>query len=246
VNETLGVLKSHRSIRRYLDVPVADALLDEIIAAAQAAPTSINAQGVSLVVVRDRERRARIAELAGGQPWIAQAPVFIAFVMDYYKTGLAGRNAGRPQQVHESLEGFLAGVLDVGIAMGNAMAAAESLGLGIVPIGGIRAHPREMIALLELPEWTFPVAGLVVGHPADRSRQKPRMDVRAFCHEETYRRDALPPRLEEYDRTMAAYLKEIGRQKEVDWSTATAAFYDRVYFPDVMAAAREQGFKLDK
>lgn len=246
MNETLDVLKSHRSIRRYLDAPVADALIDEIVAAAQAAPTSINAQALSLVVVRDPQRRARIAELAGGQPWIATAPVFIAFVMDYCKTGLAGRKVGKPQQVHESVEGFLAGVLDVGIAMGNAIAAAESLGLGIVPIGGIRANPREMIALLELPAWTFPVAGLVVGHPADRSRMKPRMDVRAFRHEETYHRDGLEALIEDYDRAMAIYLAEVGRQKEVDWSTATAAFYDRVYFPDVMASAREQGFSLDK
>jgi FMN reductase [NAD(P)H] len=196
--------------------------------------------------VRDPERRARIAQLAGGQPWVAKAPVFIAFVMDYYKTGLAGRKVGKPQRVHESLEGFLAGVLDVGIAMGNAIAAAESLGLGIVPIGGIRAHPREMIALLELPQWTFPVAGLVVGHPADRSRRKPRMDVRAFRHEEIYHRAGLEALIDDYDRTMAAYLNEIGRQKEVDWSTATAAFYAGVYFPDVMAAAREQGFELDE
>jgi FMN reductase [NAD(P)H] len=72
------------------------------------------------------------------------------------------------------------------------------------------------------------------------------MDVRAFCHEETYRREGLEALIDAYDRTMAAYLQEIGREKEVDWSTATAAFYDGVYFPDVLASAREQGFELDK
>ena len=72
MNETLRIQQSHRSIRSYKPDPVSDAMLDQIIAAAHRAPTSMNAQEISLIVVRDAERRARIAELAGGQAWIAQ------------------------------------------------------------------------------------------------------------------------------------------------------------------------------
>ena len=246
MNDTVRTLKAHRSIRRYEDALVDEAQLAEIVACAQAAPTSINAQGLSVIVVRDAARRGRIAALAGGQPWVAKAPLFLAFVIDFHKTALAGNKAGRPQRVHESLEGFLTGVLDVGIALGNAMAAAEAMGLGCVPIGGIRAHPREMIALLGLPRLTYPVVGLSIGHPADWSRQKPRMDVGAFRHDETYDAARLPALVDAYDTVMAQYLREVGREGEGSWSTFTARFYADVPFAEVLAAAREQGFGFDR
>lgn len=44
--------------------------------------------------------------------------------------------------------------VDAGLSMQNVITAAESLGLGIVPIGGIRKSPDEIIDLLQLPEYT--------------------------------------------------------------------------------------------
>src|SRR3990167_654218 len=145
MNETLRIQQSHRSIRSYKPDPVSDAMLDQIIAAAHRAPTSMNAQEISLIVVRDAERRARIAELAGGQAWIAQAPVFITIVIDFHKTDLGVRTAGQTQIIHETMEGFGVAAVDAGIALGTLITAAESLGLGIVPIGGIRRNPQDKI-----------------------------------------------------------------------------------------------------
>ncbi len=90
---------------------------------------------------------------------------------DFYKTGIAGEKNDKPQIIHESIEGTMVGTFDCGLAMGGAIVAAESMGLGIVPIGAIRKNPEEMIRLLDLPERTFPVVGLVVGYPADQSAQ---------------------------------------------------------------------------
>lgn len=42
------------------------------------------------------------------------------------------------------------------------MTAARSEGLGIVPIVGIRWTPSDMIELLQLPDHTFPVAGVAM------------------------------------------------------------------------------------
>src|SRR5512146_1445866 len=166
MNETLRVQQSHRSIRSYKPDPVSDEMLDQIIAAAHRAPTSMNAQEISLVVVRDAERRARIAELAGGQAWVEQAPVFIAIIIDFHKTDLGVRKAGKTQIIHESMEGFGVAAVDAGIVLGTLITSAESLGLGVVPIGGIRRNPQGMIDLLELPPLTFPLVGLCIGHIA--------------------------------------------------------------------------------
>ena len=245
MNETLASLNAHRSIRAYTNEPVSEEMLDAIISASQHAPSSINGQGLSVVVVRDAARRKVISDLAGGQPWIAQAPVFLCFIMDFHKTQLACHRKGVEQAVHRSLEGLLAGATDVGIALGSAIAAAESLGLGIVPIGGIRNSPKEMVEVLGLPPLTFPMVGLVLGHPADRAAQKPRLPLATFRHDERYHAEQLPGLIEQYDEEMSRWLQDVGLEREGDWSQKVASLYQHTYFPKVLAVAKAQGFTLE-
>jgi len=157
MNETVRLLQAHHSSRSYKTDPISAENLEAIIECARRAPTSTNSHEISLVVVRNAASLARIAEIAGGQPWIAQAPVFIAVIVDLYKTGLGVEKAGGEQVFQRSLEGILAAVSDAGIAMATLMTAARALGLGVVPIGGIRRDPQAMIDLLRLPPNTFPV-----------------------------------------------------------------------------------------
>lgn len=246
MNETISIMKAHRSDRNYTDEPVNEAMLAEIIRAAQCSPSSINGQQISLVVVRDPARRARIAEIAGGQPWIAQAPVFIAVVIDFYKTYLGAEMAGLKQVIHESLEGFGVGAVDAGIILANLMTAARSLGLGIVPIGGIRRDPQAMIDLLELPPYTFPIVGMCIGHIAQQAPQKPRLPLNSFWHDEIYHRETMGEAIKQYDAVLTGYWKQIGRPEGTAWSTNTAGFYQSVYFPKVKPVAEKQGFLIDK
>ncbi len=246
MNAVLETFEQHRSVRSYRADPVDDQLLEQVIRAGWRAPSSINGQQVSLVVVRDAERRQQIARIAGGQPWIAVAPVFIAIVMDFHKTALGVARAGKQQVIHESLEGLLVGAVDAGIVLGNLMAAAESLGLGVVPIGGIRRDLPAMIELLQLPARTLPVVGLVVGHPADPGHVKPRMSLSGFCHQEVYQPAAVQDAIERYDQDLVAYWQATGRTGGRTWSEGVADFYSQVYAPDVPAAAVSQGFLNDK
>ncbi len=244
MNNTIEKIKDHRSIRQYLDKDVPDELIDEIIKSAQAMPNSINGQQTSIIVVRDKAKREKLAELVGNQPYVAKAPVFLVFVMDFYRTYLAGEKTGFNQVIHEDIEGILAGATDVGIALGASVIAAESLGLGIVPIGGIRQNPEEVIELLGLPEYTFPMVGLVVGYPADESHKKPRVPFESFKHNESYDKKAVEDSIDVYDEKMSKYLKEIGREEqEVNWSVFTSRIYQSVYYPKVKAATIKQGLK---
>lgn len=247
MNETIKLIQNHRSIRSYLDKNISEEVLDQILKSAQSMPTSINGQQTSIIVVRDKDKKAKLAHLAGDQKWIEDSSVFLIFVMDFYKTSLAGEKTGMPQVIHESLEGTLAGTTDTGIAMGAAIIAAESLGIGIVPIGGIRKSPEEVIELLELPNYTYPIAGLALGYPSDNSKQKPRMPFETFKHKEKYNTELLKLSIDKYDTEMESYLKEIGRStQEVNWSTLTSNVYKSVYFPKVHGSAKKQGFKNDK
>lgn len=245
MNETLRTQLAHRSIRSYTDEPVSDAMLDAIIEAAHRAPTSMNAQEISLVVVRDPARRAKLAELTGGQPWIAQAPVFIAIVIDFRKTALGVEKTGKQQLIHESMEGFGVAAVDAGIALGTMITAAESLGLGIVPIGGIRRSPQAVIDLLKLPPLTFPLVGLVIGHPAQAGSQKPRLDIKAYRHDEHFDGSHYTAAIDAYDKQLVEYWHSIGRSDGLPWS-ANLAPYTGIYYPDVRPVAAKQGLLNDK
>ena len=243
--ETIDLLHGHHSDRLFSSDPVSEDVLDAIIKSAYRGPTSINGQHVSVVVVRDPARRARIAYIAGGQAWIEKAPVFITLVVDFQKTRTAVEWVGKRQLIHESLEGFAVGTLDAGIALANLMVSARAHGLGIVPIGGIRKDPQAMIDLLLLPPLTFPVVGLCIGHVEKPAPQKPRLPISTFRHDEVYHPEAIANAIHDYDQEMLAYWQSIGRSDGLPWSANTASFYERIYFPKTAKVARTQGFSFD-
>lgn len=246
MNDTIKLMQAHHSCRSYTEQHVSDAMLDEIIHAAWRGPTSINAQEISLVVVRDASRRARIAEIAGGQPWIAQAPVFITVLIDFNKTRIGVEKAGQKQVIHESMEGFGVAAVDAGITLGNLITAARSQGLGIVPIGGIRRNPQAMIDLLELPPLTFPLVGLCIGHIAADAPQKPRLDISTYRHDERYNAGGYKAAIDSYDETIMEYWQQLGRSDGITWSENLAYNLKQVYFPEVRPVAAKQGLLNDK
>lgn len=246
MNETIKTIQQHRSIRNFLAKEIEDNLIDEIILSAQAMPNSINGQQTSVIVIKSKETKAKIAELTGGQKWIDDAPVFLVFVMDFYKTRLAAEKNGLKQVIQESIEGTMVGTFDAGLNMGGAIISAESLGLGVVPIGGVRKNPEDIIELLGLPEYTYPVAGLALGYPADPSHKKPRLPLSTFRHNENYNTEGLKEAIDQYDSDMENYLLEIGRQQEGNWSKNTSNIYQYIYYPKVYETIKQQGFKNDK
>ena len=58
--------KNRRSVRGFSGESVKDEDLKEILVAAQQAPSSVNGEQISLVVIRDKDKIAKIAEIAGG------------------------------------------------------------------------------------------------------------------------------------------------------------------------------------
>ena len=246
MNKTIETINNHRSIRDFKSDKIDESIINEIIVAAQSMPSSINGQQTSVIVIQDIKTKATIAEYAGGQPWIDKAPLFLLFVTDFYKTNLAAKKNSLTQKIHESIEGTVVGTFDSGLSMGAAIIAAESLGLGIVPIGGIRNNPQGMIDLLNLPDMTFPVAGLAVGYPNTTSRKKPRLPINTFRHDEKYHIENLEKEIDSYDLQMVDYLKEINRSQEVNWSTSVSNTYKQVYFPKVHPVMSKQGFTNNK
>ncbi|CRH37362.1 FMN reductase [NAD(P)H] [Pantoea ananatis] len=246
MSDIINLFTSHKSERSFTDKPVDDAILDRIISTAYRAPTSVNSQQVSLVVTRDAAQRQAISEIAGGQPWIAKAPVFITVVLDMHKSRVAMAAVGKEQVAQDSIESIVSGATDVGIALGSIMAAARAEGLGIVPIGGIRRDPDAMIELLNLPEYTFPVAGVVIGYVDQPAFQKPRLPLQTFRHEESYHTEGLEQQIAAYNAEMVQHWQATGRADGESWSDSVSGYYQHIYFPKVLPALHKQGFGSDK
>ncbi len=174
-NATLAVLHEHRSVRRYLPDPVSDDTLRLLISAAQSAPTSSNLQVWSVVAVRDPDRKARLAALAGDQAHVVRAPLLLVWTADFARLRQLAADHDAPLAGADYLESSYVGFIDAALAAQNAVVAAESLGLGTVYIGALRNHPEAVATELQLPPGVFATFGLVVGHPdpSERAQVKP-------------------------------------------------------------------------
>ncbi|MFZ2709194.1 MAG: nitroreductase family protein, partial [Leptotrichiaceae bacterium] len=159
MNQVIEQMKNRRSVRGFSGESVKDEDLKEILVAAQQAPSSVNGEQISLVVIRDKDKIAKIAEIAGGQPQVAGADIFILVTIDFYRSTYAMKKEGKQNVIPMSAEGILVGAVDGGIMLNALQTAAESFGYGTTAIGGIRRNPDKMVELLELPEGTFPLVG---------------------------------------------------------------------------------------
>ena len=206
-NAVLASLMTHRSVRAYLDTPLAEGTLERLMAVAQSAASSSNLQAWSVIAVRDAERKARLAEWAGGQAHIRQAPLFLAFIADLSRLNRIAQAQGVAHAANDYLEMFLVAVVDAALAAQNVAAAAESMGLGTVYIGALRNQPEKVAQEFGLPPYAFGVFGMCIGHPdpARPASIKPRLAQRAVVHHERYDAAAQSEPIAEYDELFKAF-----------------------------------------
>jgi nitroreductase len=221
-NDVLATLLSHRSVRAYADRALPANTLDLLIAAAQSAPTSSNLQTWSVVAIDDPERKARLSELAGGQAFIRQAPLFLVWLADLSRIQHLADERQLKLEGLEFLETLFLGIIDAALAAQNAVVALESLGLGTVYVGAIRNRPEQVAAELALPPKVFPVFGLCVGYPdpAVPTGIKPRLDRACVLHREQYSPAPHSPAIIRYDVVLTDFQREQG-MAEIGWTGRT-------------------------
>jgi nitroreductase len=223
-NPVIDSLLNHRSVRSYLPNPLPENTVETLVAAAQSAASSSNLQAWSVVAVEDPARKARLAELAGSQRHIVEAPLFLVWLVDFTRLSHVASAHGTRGGALDYTETFLLGAVDTSLAAQNAVVALESLGLGSVYIGGIRNRPAEVAAELDLPPRLFPLFGLTVGKPdPDRPASiKPRLPQEAVLFHETFRwKDEQRAALARYNQRLRAFQRE-QQIEERDWTEIAA------------------------
>lgn len=188
-NETIRQLHERKSVRAFTPEPVSVADERAVLEAACQAPTAGNEQLYSIIVVRDQAKKDALAASCDNQPFIAKAPLVLAFCADVrrWRRGfaLAGADPREP-----GAGDFLLAVEDTMIAAQNAVVAAHSLGLGSCYIGDILENCEEQARILGCPRWVVPVSVLVIGHPAPaqlRRRKPGRFPLEGIVFENEYR-----------------------------------------------------------
>jgi FMN reductase [NAD(P)H] len=140
-----------------------------------------------VVVVRDSERRGKLAGVVGEQPWVRNAPVSLVFCLDFHRVGRWATLSGVTFRGHEAMMSFLIGYADLMCAAQTVTILAEERGLGSVYVGTVIARTRQAVELLELPEGVLPLMVLSLGYPVSRPVNIPKLPREVIAHNERYR-----------------------------------------------------------
>jgi nitroreductase len=218
-NAVLETILNHRSVRAFLPRALPEGALELLIAAAQSASSSSNLQFWSVVAVQEAERKSRLAELAGQQQFIRDAPLLLVWLADLSRLDrIAAERQAQVDGTHY-IEEFIVGVVDAALAAQSALIAAQSLGLGGVYIGAVRNLPERIAEELGLPPHVFAVFGTSIGYPdPDRPTDiKPRLPQSVVLHREQYSTASRNAAIDGYNATMRGFQREQG-MAAIDWT----------------------------
>lgn len=229
MNNVIRLMASHRSIRAYRSDPLPEGTVELLVSAAQSASTSSNLQSYSIIAVQDPKKKELLAEWSGN-PFLVQAPLVLVFCPDLHRLERVTERQGYEFKDRD-MEMFIQAVVDAALAAQNTAVAAESLGLGICYIGGIRNQTAKVAQLLRLPPRTFALFGMTVGYPAKPSQVRHRLPLDVVLHHEEYNDTDLEDGLNRYDAMTAESGVYSGRHVNIDearipklygWSEHTA------------------------
>lgn len=185
-NETLETIASRHSVRVFKDTPISNDLIDQVLSAANLAPSAHNQQSWRFFIITGEKKR-KLAELATEKAAvfprptaallrmaarsIASAPavIGIANTGDLIKHGGELFGLGDPSvaDFFRTME-----IQSSAAAVQNLLLAATSLGLATVWLGILFLIKDEVLALLDEPQGEF-MAVVPIGYP-ERLVQGPR------------------------------------------------------------------------
>ena len=196
--ETLKSILSRRSIRKFLNKPISKELLTLLLAAAQSAPSKSNLQQYSILVIQDQNIKNEIPSLIGNTKWALTAPIFFLYLADIRRNIKITNDRGYDHK-NNNVYTFMNGVIDAALSMQSTICASESLGLGVCPISMIRNIIEEVKVICKLPKGVFPIAGLALGWPDQKSNVSIRLSQDIVIHFDKYDEKDLIQKINKYD-----------------------------------------------
>ncbi len=240
MNAVIDTILNHRTYRDFEpNVVIPNNELDAILACAQQAPSWMNGQHYSIIHIDDVQLREKIVTLQPRNPQIGTCSVFLVFVADLYRAKLASEACDGSFAAVGTPDTVLTMTVDASLAAQNALTVAESLGYGVCPVGGLRLIAPELVDLLDLPPYTFPLFGLCIGKPNVDMRVKPRLPKSAIVHKNRYQTQTLAQQLAQYEQTMLDFNEP---REKLPFRQKISNYYQQSFAPKNTALLRRQGF----
>ncbi len=247
LNSTIETQLAHRTFRSFTDEPVAEDVMATLLDVARHTATSGFYQQCTILRIKDPQIRHRIY-LSSGQPYVGTPQgELLMFVVDLSRAARVREDAEVDLEPLGRTANYQQGVDDVLLAAQNVVVAAESLGLGTCLLGSIRTDPEDLIDAMKLPKYTFPLLGMLIGHPNQDPQMRPRLPREITTAVDTYpdfESDQYKQAWADYDQVIQEYydLREGGKRQD----TYTSQLIRKPGNPasekaDMLGALRAQG-----
>jgi len=176
--DIFDAVRQRKSVRSYASTPVPEEVLVKVLEAARFAPSAVNVQPWHFIVVRDEEKRAKIAKGCKYGKFLAESPVVIV--------GCGNKKASPTWYV-----------VDTSIAIEHLILAATALELGTCWIGSF--NNEDIHEIVTLPEEYEVIALIALGYPREKMNTlakvlhviRPRKKLEEIASRETYGRGFL-------------------------------------------------------
>ena len=159
MTDAMTVIHSRKSVRNFTGQTVSKDLLNKIVRAGMAAPTAVNRQPWSFIVVTDRKTLDMLNE---GLPYAKMLG----------KAGAAIIVCAIPEKAYEGSKELA--IIDSSLASENILLAAEASGLGALWTAAYPYEDRMDVArkVLGIPGNVIPLNVIPIGHPAGTDKPK--------------------------------------------------------------------------
>ncbi len=181
----MELLKSHRTVRKYKSLAIAEDVLQEIINCGIHTSNTGNMQLYSIIITQSSSKKLLMAPFHFNQPMVREAPVLLTICFDLNRFA-KWCEINHTHTDFSNLLWLLNGTIDTSILAQNICVAAENSGLGICYLGTTLYNAPEISQVLCLPSGVIPITTLTIGYPEIIPDLTDRLPTEAVIHFEEY------------------------------------------------------------
>lgn len=164
------LVQQRYSVRKYKSDPVDQEILNQVLLAAQFAPTAANRQPFRLIIIHAKGKENQLKKIYD-RDWFVKAPILICA-------------CGIPEQGWIRADGKPYLDVDIAIVMDHVSLAAADLGLGTCWVASFDIEETRKI--FNIPPEAEPIIFMTLGFPADEPGEKERKSMEDLVVYETW------------------------------------------------------------
>ena len=176
-------IQNRKSTRRYLETPVDDETVLQLIESARLAPSGSNTQPWNFIIVRSEETKVQIAKADGNQMWMTTAPVFIVCVADI-RCRITEDTTELFLDERSNLRELKQIIRDTAIAIEHILLEAEHMGLSSCWTAYF--DQKDMRPILGIPNDKYVVGVVTIGYGEGRGKSAPRRPLESMVRHEKW------------------------------------------------------------